>query len=321
MDALPLSPPHQGEPPDASRPGRPWLQYALLGLLFVAVSLALFRGWTELAEYHWEIDRSAVLLALGLWVLATVGAGVCWLVVTRAFGVRLPLGPAMRVYFMSNLGKYLPGKVLHVFARVYLVQRQGVPLAVGTASTMLDVLLYIAAGLVVSVFALPTALGGYQPVLMAGAAACVLVGFALLHPRALNCVLAFGGRFVPRLRDLTIDLSYPSILGAFALYLVLWLAVTAAVYAGARAVAPVAADKAPLLGAFFAFSYVTGLLTPTPAGVGGREAAMAWLFASLMPFPAAVVATILNRLLQVLAEALCAGLVSLLGRGKSNEGG
>jgi hypothetical protein len=38
---------------------------------------------------------------------------------------------------------------------------------------------------------------------------------------------------------------------------------------------------------------------------------MAWLFSSIMPFPAAVVATILNRLLQVGAEALCASVLSV----------
>ena len=319
METLPLS----ASPSDVAQPGvtpppsrRRWLQLVIVGLLFVAVVITFGRGWSELSEYHWKVDHTAVILALGLWALTSLGAGACWLVVTYAFGVRLPFGPAMRVFCTSNLGKYLPGKVLHVFARVYLVQQQGVPVAVGTTSTMLDVLLYIAAGLVLSVFALPTALGGYQPGIMLTAGAAVLVGFALLHPRVLNAVLAGAARFVPRLRGLTFELRYASILGAFSLYLLLWLVVTAAVYVGVRSVAFVPLDKAPVLGAIFAFSYITGLITPTPAGVGGREAAMAWLFASTgyMSFPAAVVATILNRLLQVAAEAICAGFFSVLAR-------
>jgi uncharacterized membrane protein YbhN (UPF0104 family) len=293
---------------------RSWLQYAFIGLLFAAVLLALWRGWSQLDDFHWQLNQGAALLALGLWVVATLGAGGCWLVVTRIFGAHLPTGLALRVFCTSNLGKYLPGKVLHVFARVYLLQQQGVPLAVGTTSTVLDVLLYIAAGLVLSVFALPIALGGDDPPVMAIAAVATMLGVALLHPRALNRVLAFAGRFVPRLRGLRIELSYVAILGAFVLYLLLWLVVTAAVYAGVRAVAYVPPASAPLLGAVFAFSYITGLITPTPAGVGGREAAMAWLFTAFMPFPAALVATVLNRLLQVSAEAVCAGLLGLLVR-------
>jgi hypothetical protein len=256
-------------------------------------------------------------VALGLWILTNLGAGTCWIVVTRAFGVRLPLGPALRVFSTSNLGKYLPGKVLHVLARVYLVQQQGVPLAVGTTSAMLDVLLYIAAGMVLGVFALPTALPDslrhYQPLIMAAVGLAVAVGFALLQPRSLNAILALAGRFVPRLRELRFELGYGAILGLFALYLALWLIVTAAVYAGVRSVTAVPPEKAPILGAIFAFGYVTGLFIPTPAGVG-REAPMAWLFSSFMPFPAAVVATVLNRLLQVAAEAICAGCLSVLAR-------
>ena len=315
MDVLPLAPPSSTDPSriePARRRG--WLKYLVVGLLFCGVALTLLRGWSELAEYHWKIDQTPVMVALALWILTTLGTGGCWLVVTRAFALRLPLGPALRVYCTSNLGKYLPGKVLHVFARVYLVQQQGVPLAVGTTSTMLDVLLYLAAGLVLSVFALPTVMGGYRPGLMAGAGLAVLVGFTLLHPRVLNAVLATGARFVPRLCGLRFELRYRTILGAFCLYLALWLAITGAVYAGVRSVAAIPLEKAPLLGAIFAFSYVTGLITPTPAGVGGREAAMAWLFSSMMPFPAAVVATLLSRVLQVGAEAICAGLLSLLAR-------
>lgn len=293
---------------------RSWIQRAIVAILFATVAVTLWQGWSQLATHPWQIDPGAVALSLGIWVLTTLAAGGCWIVVAGAFGVRLPVVAALRVFCTSNLGKYLPGKVLHVVARVYLVQQQGVPVAVGTTSAMLDVLLYIAAGLVLSVFALPTALGGYQPGIMALAGLAVLVGFGLLHPRALNTVLGFAGRFVPRLRGLRIELRYGAILGAFMLYLLLWLGITAAIYAGVQAVSNVPPSSAPLLGAIFAFSYVTGLVTPTPAGLGGREVAMALLFSSVMPYPAALVATVLNRLLQVTAEAICAGLLSLLTR-------
>lgn len=315
--APPTATPPTAEPAPAPPRGgrRAWLQYAVIAVLFAAVALTLQRGWSELESYHWSIDRRAVAFALGVWMLTNLGSAVCWLLVTRAFGVRLPIGPALRVFCTSNLGKYLPGKVVHVLARVYLVQQQGVPVAVGTTSAMLDVLLYIGAGVVLSVFALPTAVaaeGGSQTLSLAGSVLAVAAGVLLLHPRALNFALGLGGRFIPRLRGLRFELRYRTILAAFALYLVLWLLVVAAVYAGVRSVFPqIQPTSAPMLGAIFALSYVTGLITPTPAGVGGREAVMIALFPFFMPAPAAVVATILNRLLQVVAEALSAGLLSL----------
>jgi hypothetical protein len=308
-------PPEAQMTADSSQPtARNWLQYLVIGVLFGVVALTFVRGWNELAGYQWQIDHLAAVEALGLWAATTLAAGFCWLVVTRAFGLRLPIGPALRVYCTSNLGKYLPGKVLHVLARVYLVQQQGVPVAVGTASAALDVILYVAAGLVVSIFALPTALGGDQPVVMAGAGMAVLVGLALLHPRSLEAVAAVGGRVVPRLRGLQFEVRYQTILAAFVMYLLLWVLVTAAVYFSVRSVASLGAERAPLLGAVFAFAYIAGLLTPTPGGVGGREAVMISLLSQFIPLPAAVVATIINRLLQIVAEAMCAGLLSVVVR-------
>jgi hypothetical protein len=202
-------------------------------------------------------------------------------------------------------------------ARVYLVQQQGVSVGVGTTSAMLDVLLYIAAGMVLGLFALPGALPpelrGYQEAMMAGLLVAVLIGFALLHPRSLNAIIRTVGRFVPRLRGLRFELSYGTILAAFVMYILLWLVVTAAVWVTVRSITPIAVDRAPILGAIFALSYVAGLFIPTPAGVG-REAVVAWLFSTLMPTPAAVVAAILLRLLQLVSEAITAGLLSLLVR-------
>jgi uncharacterized membrane protein YbhN (UPF0104 family) len=285
-----------------------------MAVLFAAVGIALVRGWGELAAQSWQMDQRAVLGALGLWTLSTVGAAGCWIMVTRAFGLRLPVLRALRVFCTSNLGKYLPGKVLHVFARVYLVQQQGVSVTLGTTSAIMDVLLYIAAGMLVALFALPLAAGATgeaaSPPLLLGALLAVLVGFALLHPRPLNALLSLGGRFSSRLRGLRIELSYPTILSAFLVYVVLWLLVTAAVYASVRAVVDVSPDRAPILGAIFALSYVVGLFTPSPGGLGGREAVMIVLFGFFMPHPAAVVASILNRILQVASEAICAGLLS-----------
>lgn len=302
-----------------------WAVYLVLALAAIWV---LQSGVREIQAHDWQFDPPSIVVAILFWIVATVGAAFCWLVVARAFGIRLPLGHGLKVFCTSNLGKYLPGKVLHVVARLYLVQEQGVGVSIGTSSILLDVLLYIGAGMTLATLALPTALepllvtlrldtrwAAYWPAMMAVAGLALLFGLALLHPRPLNAILDLVGRHVARFRGVRIDLDYATILKAFALYLLLWCAMAAAVFATVRAVYPAQLTDAPLIGAVFALAYVAGLFGPTPAGGGTRELVLAVLFgASGIPWAAAIVASILARLLQIVAEAICAGALSLVYR-------
>ncbi|MCC7105183.1 MAG: flippase-like domain-containing protein [Chloroflexi bacterium] len=302
-----------------------WAVYLILA---VAAVWVLQSGIREIQTYEWQHDLPALALAFGFWMLTTIGAACCWLVVMRTFGIRLPVGHTLKVFCTSNLGKYLPGKVLHVAARLYLVQEAGVAIRTGTSSILLDVLLYIGAGMtfaalalpaalptLISRFGLPVQLGAYWPVVMSIAAIAFLAGLVVLHPRVLNGMLRVVGRKVSRFRGVRMDLAYGTVLRIFSLYLLLWVAMAAAVYTTVRVVYPVEITAAPLLGAVFALAYIVGLVLPTPAGVGPREGIFIALLGAVgVDFAPALVASILARLLQVGAEATCAGALSLLFR-------
>lgn len=283
-----------------------------VGLTVVFIAGAVYSlqgGWHQIAAYSLQLDPPLVALAVGFFIGATLLGNLIWLLLMRSFGAHIALRPALRVYCTSNLGKYLPGKVWHVFARIYLAQQYGAPVARATSGSVIDVLIFVAAGGVVSVLALPTLIGeGLETplliVLMAGAAGTVGL---LLHPLVLNTVFGIGGRFVPKFREVRLEVGYGSILRIFALDLMLWCVICAGVYASVHAVAPVPLTHAPTLAAIYAVSYTSGLIMPlAPAGLGVREGATIFFLAPLVGAPAAIVATALIRVLQVLAEGLCA---------------
>ncbi|MFN0072645.1 MAG: lysylphosphatidylglycerol synthase domain-containing protein, partial [Chloroflexota bacterium] len=302
--------------PNARRP--PLLLILRVGLTVVFVAGAAYSlqgGWYQIADYSWQLDPPLVILATVLFVGATLLGNMIWLLLMRSFGAHIALRPALRVYCTSNLGKYLPGKVWHVFARIYLAQQYGAPVARATTGSITDVLIFVAAGCVVSVLALPTVIGWSieMPILvglMLGSAAGI---GAMLHPVVLNSVFALGGRFVPRFRDVRLEVGYIAILRIFALDLLLWGVICGGVFATVHAVAPVSIAHAPTLAAIYAVSYTSGLIMPlAPAGLGVREGATIFFLAPLVGAPAAIVSTALIRVLQVLAESLCAAAFSRL---------
>ncbi len=293
-----------------------YIRVGVVLLLFGGLAIALAGGWERLREYRWEFEPGAVVAAFAMLVISSVWAAASWFAVARAFGAPLAARPALRIYTTSNLGKYLPGKVGHAFARVYMAQQQGVPLALATTTVLTDIVLYIAAGLLIAVLALPAAAraaglaGG--PLTTVAALGAVVVGLAMLHPTALNAIFRLAGRLMPKRSFPPIEASYGTILKIFVLYVVLWGLNAVALFAGVRSVYDeIAASQLPMLAAIFALSYLSGLIVPlAPAGLGVREGLMVLLLSQLMAEPAAAAATVLVRVLQVAAEGLCAAVFS-----------
>ena len=286
-------------------------------LLFGGLAVALRGSWARLGEFDWQLDPPAVAGSFALMAVASTWAALAWLVVARAFGARLALRPALRIYSASNLGKYLPGKVLHAAARVYLCQQQGVPTSVASAGVAVDVLLHVAAALLIVALAVPTVLGSVAGLDAASVTAVAVMGLAaglaLLHPAILNAAFGLLRRALPK-RDLPrVTVGYGTILRAFSLYLGLWALYALGVFAGASAVYPIGWATLPLLGGAYALSYLVGTaIAILPAGAVVREGVLALVLAQVMPEPAALAAAVLVRLVQVAAEGLCAALFSRL---------
>jgi glycosyltransferase 2 family protein len=291
------------------------IRIGLTALFVAGAAYSVQAGWHQIADYNWHLNPSLVVLAIVLFVSATLLGNLIWLLLMRSFGAHIALRPALRVYCTSNLGKYLPGKVWHVFARIYLAQQYGAPVARATTGSVIDVLIFVAAGCVVSVLALPTLLGwAIELPMIIGLmiAAAAIIG-ALLHPVILNAIFACAGRFVAKFRDVRLEVGFASILRIFGLDLLLWGVICGGVYAAVHSVAPVSLNHAPTLAAIYAVSYTSGLIMPlAPAGLGVREGATIFFLAPLVGAPAAVVSTALIRVLQVLAESLCAAAFSRL---------
>ncbi|MFN8522852.1 MAG: lysylphosphatidylglycerol synthase transmembrane domain-containing protein [Chloroflexota bacterium] len=292
--------------------------------LFGGLAVALEGGWERIRDVQWQFEPWSVAASAALLIAASVWGALAWFIVARAFGSSIAVLPALRIYSQSNLGKYLPGKVLHAVARVYLAQQQGMPVTLATSVVLIDVVMYIAAGLLVIVAALPTIVGPMIQRINDGSAAAVdsgplvavaivglVVGLGMLHPAALNWSFGIARRIMPSREFPTINASYATMLSIFLLYLILWALYTVSLYAGILSVISIDVTQLPTLGAIYALSYLAGLLMPiAPAGLGVREGLMALLLAQLVPYPAALAASVLVRVLQVAAEGLCAAAFS-----------
>src|SRR4051812_17757036 len=179
----------------------PWLWRALrIGFVVLAVGLlvaALVDQWHNVRTGWHELPVSALLLA-SLGVLAGLFfSALAWRALLADLGQHVPVMGAVRVFFVGQLGKYLPGSVWPVVAQMQMGKQYGLARRpVGTVALIVMVL-NVATGLLVAVVLLPFT--SPHALRQSGWAVALLpIGLALLHPRVLNPVINKAFRLARR---------------------------------------------------------------------------------------------------------------------------
>lgn len=127
------------------------LQVLFIGaVLWYAVRL-LAGQWTELAALSadlrpnwWRVAFSALIVFVSYGVLIAT-----WRSMVVAWGERLRVDDAMRIWFVSNLGRYIPGKVWQIGAMGAMAQRVGVSPVAAAGSSVVIALINVLAGFAV----------------------------------------------------------------------------------------------------------------------------------------------------------------------------
>jgi uncharacterized membrane protein YbhN (UPF0104 family) len=300
----------------------------LLGLVLVGgVGYALWLGVSDprIWEVEWHLQPLPIAIGFVLMLVSVVSTAPLWLTIYRGLGGRVGTADGTRLFLVTNIGKYLPGKVMHAAGRVALLQERGQPASIGVTSILVELALSLLGAALVSVISIPVLLRDQ------GLAAhlewigwisylALPVGLIGLHPRVMGPVLRFASKRLPgKGTELCTDLPpYRTILLLLVGYVVLWITMSIALFATSHTVVD-ALDwgHLPAVSGIAALSYLFGLAVPiAPAGLGAREGLMTLLLSTMMPAPAAAVTSILYRIVSISSEMLAAGLSMLLVRGK-----
>ena len=267
---------------------------AFLLAVLVATWLA-FRGHgSEIGSALRSTPPLAVVGAAAL-VLGGLGAtSVAWLRVLAAFGRRLPGREGRSVFFVGQLGKYVPGGVWSIGAHAHLAAAHDVPAGVTAGTSLVFLGLNLAtASLVVGV---ATGTGAWDPPLAdALGPLLVVAGLVALVPAVVNrlagLVAGRAGRLALDLRGMTV--------------LVVLLLATWSCYAGAVVLLTPARDPSTfaLAAGAFALSYVVGVVVVVaPAGVGAREVTLVALLAPVVGLGPAGAVAVLTRVLHTAGD-------------------
>lgn len=294
------------------------LRSKLVHDVYLAVRILALAGILAYLAQRMHIERAALAGIDFEWsISAFVGALVCavaayqllflaWLVLLERAGLyrKGSVGAYAYVWWHSYIYRYVPGKLMLAIERARLGKRLGVPYATGAALPVIETLLSILAGGVVSLLAVSSYAPGAGDILAVLAVA--VGGTTLLLPVFFRWAVQSQPlkRRYPQLESVRLRAS--DVLFAVVPYVFHYLLLGVSFFLLVRMAYPLAWSELPGLCGIYALSHVIGLLVVVaPGGLGVREGALAIQLNKLLPAGLAGAVAIAARLWFTLVELVC----------------
>ena len=246
----------------------------VLAIAIVWFAMRALRGqWANAAarlqslhvEWSWIMAATVVVILTYLLLIET------WRRTVTGSGQKLSFGDAARIWFVSNLGKYIPGKIWSIAAMTMMARESSVSGGVAAGSSVMIQLVMIAAGIGV---VLVTGAQAVDHPAIAIAAAILILTMLALAPR----LLPLAGRILTSLTGKAID--YPRMPPTLVWMAILssaiaWIAYGIAFQLFVRGIIGSAAGATTSYIAVYAASYIIGFLALfAPGGAVVRESAI-----------------------------------------------
>ena len=314
------------EPAETRKPAKGraafWLivKLAITAAVLCFVVRALVDRFREIDWAHLQMNIPCLLGAVALLGAAGVVYGTGYRMLLGAFCPPPTWSGVLAAVWVSQLGKYVPGKVASVAGGVYLLKKQNVPATVALSINVVIMGLFVVAGLLLMApLSLLDRTAFLGPLTGVWTLVLLVAGLVGVHPRVFVGLVNLGLRLLgreplaarPRLRDYV---------GPMALLLVQWLLFGLSLWMVARSVADVPLTQAPFFISVAAAATTLGFLAIfTPAGIGVREGILLVLLEPALG-PKTAIVIVAARFFQAAVEAGLAGIGFVILRAGGSQG-
>ncbi|EWT06309.1 hypothetical protein N864_22560 [Intrasporangium chromatireducens Q5-1] len=284
------------------------IRVAVAVLTVAAVAYAVVTNWADVSVHLSRISVGAFLLSTLAALAGTWLTMLGWRVLLADLGSPLELAPASGVYFVGQLGKYLPGSLWSVLVQADMASSLKVPRRRTAVAGLLALGFSLLTGFVVGLPAASYLIRREADGFDWWTLLALPVVAVLLVPRILNRLIGSLLRILRR-EPLEHDLSGRAVGSAVLLFILVWVTFGLHTLLLARAVA--GPEPHPHLGVAaltgYALSVSLGMLTVIlPAGLGAREGLLTLILATAIPVAAAGAVAIVSRFIVTIVDVSCA---------------
>lgn len=284
------------------------LQTTILIASIVFLTWILWKDIDSLREKSFQVRYELLALSIPFFCLSIFFQFCSWHRLTSSLNIALSFPLSMRAWFISQFGKYIPGKVFLLLGRMSFYPKEHT-IIVGTAF-YLEILIAVITATFVSLACLsfsPTKdILGFDIHWLLFLSPMLIT---LAHPRLVSAILKQGMKKLNKPYH-EIGLKWKTILSSMIFYMVAWSFTGTGVALCIYALTPINIQQIIFSTGSFALAAIAGLLVIfAPSGIGVRESILTLLLGTIISPALAVVVAVFARVCMSIAEILSAILV------------
>lgn len=273
-------------------------------LVVVFLAWYFWKNWDEFSEKIMNVNIGIFIVSMLFYFVYKITLASLWHYITKINGCSIKYEKAVTSYLYSILGKYIPGKVFMLAARLTYYKEEDAPLSKVTVCFFIEnvcTLLGAAMLFIVSLFFFPNELlENYKWLTLL----LIVAFFVCIHPKIINFVLRLIGKIFKK--NLEIPMKYSQMLKVVLLFIGNWLIVGFGFFILTKSIYP-AVEWSQLLycAGIWGVSAIMGILAIfAPSGLGVREGIIVAGLMLIMPQSDAMVISVVSRLWQTIPELL-----------------
>lgn len=290
----------------------PFARPVVAVLVLAAIAYAVVSEWNGVRSALTTLAWPSVVLSFVAAMAGTVTSLMAWRALLADEGHPLSPFAAGRIFFVGQLGKYLPGSVWSIVLQMELGKRAGVPRGRAFTTSLAWVGLSLSTALCVGMLGVPVLASANRAevwILVAVLPFAVIASVPAVLTRLVNLVLR-----LMRKGPLPKPLSWRGVLSAAAWLAATWVFFGLHLWLLANALGAPGIDGVSRCIGGFALAMAAGVLfVVVPSGAGVREAIIVASLAPVMSTGEALGIAVVSRAVFILADVLSAGGAALSG--------
>jgi hypothetical protein len=277
--------------------------------IFAYLFYRLYNTWGDLTSYNFELNYWFLALAVLTFLFFYLLEGIGYYIYVKLVHGKVPFMKILKARYVSDMGRYIPGKVWTYLGRIYLLKNYDITKTQILTSSMLEMAIMALGSILVFAISLlfwDLKIGVWIYVIF------LLIPLILLfvHPKILNFFLHLVQKLTKK-ELIKIRTKYSQLLWTIPFYLFYWLIYGLGSYLIIRSLTEISFTKIPIIIGIFSISWLIGFVSLiAPGGLGVREGLLTLFLIFLMPEPIAIIAVLTSRIILTAIEGLYA-LISL----------